>query len=57
MKSISASIIVLSGAGLIVGGAFVRHSQMGSFVVFAGCVLGLAGLVGWFRTLRDSGEC
>jgi hypothetical protein len=56
MKSISASIIVLSGAGLIVGGAFVPHSQTGVFVMFVGCVLGLAGLVGWSLTLRDTDQ-
>ena len=53
MKSISASIIVLAGAGLVVGGAYVRHSDTSTFVMFVGCVLALAGLVGWFRAFRD----
>ena len=54
MKSLSASIIVLSGAGLLLGGAFVGHPDTSMFVMFAGCVLGLVGLVGWFIMIRDS---
>jgi hypothetical protein len=54
MKSISASIIVLSGAMVLVGGAFVGHHDTSTFVMLAGCVLGIAGLFGWYSTLRDS---
>lgn len=53
MKSISASIIVLAAAIMIVGGAFVSHGDTGLYVMFAGTVAGLARLVGWFLTLRD----
>ena len=53
MKSISASIIVLAGAAMLLGGAYVRHSDTGMFVMAAGCIVGLAGLVGWFMMLRD----
>ena len=56
MKSISAAIIVLAGAGLVVGGAFVRHSDTATFVMVVGCLLGLAGLAGWARTIRNSNE-
>jgi hypothetical protein len=49
MKSISAAIIVASGAALVFGGmAFVRP-ESAPFVVFPGFVLGVAGLVGWFK--------
>jgi hypothetical protein len=51
MKSISAAIIVASGAALVFGGmAFVRP-ESAPFVVFPGFVLGVAGLVGWFKLI------
>ncbi len=53
MKAISASIIVLAGAILLAGGAHIRHTDTKTFVMFAGCVVGVAGLVGWYRILKD----
>jgi hypothetical protein len=48
MKSISASIVVLSGSVMISVGALVPHSDTRLFVMFVGSVVGLAGLYGWF---------
>jgi Na+/melibiose symporter-like transporter len=54
MKSISASIVVLSGALLLVGGSFVPHDQTQVFVQFVGCVVGLIGLVAWWLAFKQS---
>jgi hypothetical protein len=51
MKSISASIIVLAGAILLLGGSQIR-GETGGFIMLAGCVVGLIGLGGWFVSLR-----
>jgi hypothetical protein len=58
MKSISASIIVLAAAMLILGGAHVQHNDTGLVVQIAGYVVGVIGLGGWFVSLRepDSGR-
>ncbi len=56
MKSISASIIVLSGSGLVAVGPFVRHGDTSTFVMLVGRALALAGLVGWYSTLRSSDD-
>ncbi len=53
MKSISASIVVLAAAILIVGGSFVQHGDTKLFVQILGCAVGLIGLGGWIVTLRD----
>lgn len=53
MKSISASIIVVAGVVLILGGAQIQHGDTGTFVQVAGCVLGAVGLWGWFVTIRQ----
>ena len=50
MKSLGASIIVFSGAALVLGGAFVQHWDgyhefTGKFVMFVGCALGMIGLI------------
>jgi len=46
-KHISAAIIVLAGAILLLGGAFIRHSDTKLFFQVVGCVVGAFGLVGW----------
>jgi len=54
MKSISASILVLSGAILLAAGSFVSHSQTQGFLQTVGCVIGLIGLVVWFWSVKQS---
>ena len=56
MKSISASIVVLSGALVLVGASFISHDQTQGFLQFVGGVVGLTGLVVWFQTIRQSKE-
>jgi hypothetical protein len=53
-KLISSAIIVLAAALLIVGGSHVRHTDTQTFVMFVGCAVGLAGLGGWFATVRQT---
>ena len=53
MKSISASIIVLSGSVMICVGALVPHSDTRLFVMFVGSAVGLAGLWGWFAAASN----
>jgi hypothetical protein len=47
-KHISAAIIVLAGAILILGGSFIRHDDTKLFVQVVGCIFGAVGLIGWF---------
>ena len=47
-KHISAAIIVLAGAILILGGSFIRHDDTKLFVQVVGCIFGAVGLAGWF---------
>src|ERR1044072_7913394 len=47
-KHISAAIIVLAGAILLLGGSFIRHSDTQLFVQVVGCIFGAVGLAGWF---------
>lgn len=47
-KHISAAIIVLAGAILILGGSFLRHDDTKLFVQVVGSIFGAVGLVGWF---------
>ena len=54
MKCISASIIVFSGAILLLGGAFVGHTDTKLFVQTVGCGVGIVGIIGWFVLLRAS---
>jgi hypothetical protein len=53
MKQISASIIVLAAAILIVGGAYIQHDDTKLFVMGVGCGVGLIGLWGWFAGCKD----
>ena len=47
-KHLSAAIIVLAGAILLLGGSFIAHSDTELFVQVVGAVLVAVGLVGWF---------
>lgn len=49
-KHISAAIIVLAGAILILGGSFIRHDDTKLFVQAVGCIFGAVGLVGWLMS-------
>ena len=53
MKAISASIIVLAAAILLVGGSHIQHSDTKLFVQVVGCGVGLIGLWGWFTSMKD----
>ena len=53
MKAISASIIVLAAAILIVGGSHVQHGDTKLFVQVVGCGVGLLGLRGWLVSLKE----
>jgi hypothetical protein len=53
MKSISASIIVVAGSVLIVGGSHVAHSDTATFVQIVGCGVGAVGLLAWFVSLTE----
>ena len=53
MKAISASIVVLAAAILIVGGSHIQHSDTKLFVQIVGCAVGLIGLGDWYVSLRD----
>lgn len=50
-KHISAAIIVLAGAVLLLGGSLLNTN---SFVQFAGCVVIIVGLVGWIFSSTKS---
>jgi len=47
-KHVSAALIVLAGAMLLLGGSFIRHNDTQVFVQSVGCLLGVIGLIGWF---------
>ena len=47
-KHISAALIVLAGAILLLGGSFIRHDDTKLFVQVVGCIFAAVGLVGWF---------
>ena len=53
MKSISASIVVLAAAILIVGGSHVKHVDTQLFVQIVGCGVGVIGLWGWFVSFKE----
>ena len=53
MKAISASIIVLAAATLLVGGAYIPHADTKVFVQIVGCGVGIIGLWGWIRSLKE----
>jgi hypothetical protein len=52
-KPISASIIVLVAAILMLGGSRIQHSDTRLFVQIAGCIVGVIGLGGWCVSLRE----
>ena len=54
-KQISAAIIVLAGALLLLGGSWlIRHDDTKLFIQFVGCIVGAVGLVGWiFSSTRS----
>ena len=52
-KPISASIIVLASAVLIVGGSHVQHGDTRLFVQIVGCIVGVIGLAGWLVSFRE----
>jgi hypothetical protein len=53
MKSISASIIVVAGSVLILGGSSIPHSDTRLFVQIVGCGVCAVGLWGWFLSLKE----
>jgi hypothetical protein len=53
MKAISASIIVLAAAALVVGGSHIQHSDTALFVQVVGCGVGVIGLCGWGFAMRE----
>jgi len=53
MKSISASIIVVAGTILILGGSYIQHGDTKLFVQIVGCLVGAIGLWGWFVSLKE----
>jgi len=53
MKSISASIIVIAGSALILGGSYIPHSDTKLFVQIVGCGVSVVGLWGWFTSLKE----
>lgn len=56
MKSLSASIVVLAGVVCFAGGAFIRHGDTQLFVCGVGLVVIVAGLAGWFVSLRATDQ-
>lgn len=53
-KHISAAIIVLAGAVLLLGGSFIQHGDTKLFVQLVGCVAGAFGLAGWMFSSTKS---
>ena len=53
MKAISASIIVLAAAILLVGGSHIQHSDTQLFIQIVGSAVGLIGLGGWIFSLTE----
>lgn len=53
MKSISASIIVIAGSALILGGSYIPHGDTKLFVQTVGCLISAIGLWGWSVSLKD----
>lgn len=52
-KHISAAIIVLAGALLLLGGSYLRHADTKLFIQFVGCILTAIGLAGWFLSSAE----
>jgi hypothetical protein len=53
MKSISASILVLAAAVLIVGSDHLPNDHARVFLFFGGCGVGMVGLSGWFSSFNE----
>jgi len=53
MKSVSSSIVLLSGAIILTGGSFVPHDQTQAFLQIVGAVIGLIGLGAWFTSFKQ----
>ena len=53
-KHMSAAIIVLAGAILLLGGSFIAHSDTKLFVQVVGVIFGAVGLVGWLFSSTKS---
>ena len=55
MKSISASVIVVAGTALILGGSgsYIGHGDTKLFVQAVGCIVCAIGLWGWFQTIKE----
>ena len=54
MRSISASIVLLSGAILLAAGSFIAHDQTKGLLQFVGGAVGLIGLgAWWFCTFKQ----
>ena len=54
-KHISAAIIVLAGAVLLLGGSWlIRHTDTQLFIQVVGCIVGAVGLVGWIFSTTKS---
>ena len=56
MRFVSAAIIVLAGAVLLLGGSFIGHNDTKLFVQVAGCVVGIIGIIGWFTMLHATAD-
>lgn len=54
MKSISAAIVVLAAAVLLVGGAYVQHNDSRLFLQIVGCGVGLMGMRGWLVASKEN---
>lgn len=52
-KHISASIIVLAAAILIVGGSYIGHGDTRLFVQVVGCLVCAIGLGGWLLSVTE----
>lgn len=56
MKSISASIVVLSGAILLAAGSFVPHGDTQLTLQLVGSAVGLLGLWAWFMSIKVAAD-
>lgn len=52
-KHLSAAIIVLAGAMLLLGGSYIAHSDTKLFVQFVGTVICVVGLGGWIFSVAE----
>lgn len=53
MKSVSAAVIVLSGAVMFVGGAFRSTYDIGTLLIAFGSILGVIGMLVWLATVSE----